>query len=97
MLNLPLTELVKLKPVPLISHEVEKRYFFTHTLVYILLHIFISCSAEMDSFSADNRRDHSEEELDKVDQSPTGLHAGLRRIPDKFPRVALLILVVEVC
>jgi POT family proton-dependent oligopeptide transporter len=50
----------------------------------------------MDSVSADNRRNHSEEELDKVDQSPTGLHAGLRRIPDKFPRVALLILVVEV-
>lgn len=48
----------------------------------------------MDSISAD--RNHSEEELDKVDQSPTGLHAGLRRVPDKFPRVALLILVVEV-
>lgn len=51
----------------------------------------------MDSVSVDNRRDYSEEDLDKVDQSPTGLHAGLRRIPDKFPRVALLILVVEVC
>lgn len=49
----------------------------------------------MDSVSVDNRRDYSEE-LDKVDQSPTSLHAGLRRVPDKFPRVALLILVVEV-
>ena len=49
----------------------------------------------MDSVSVD-RRDHAEEEVDKVDQSPTSLHAGLRRIPDKFPRVALLILVVEV-
>jgi POT family proton-dependent oligopeptide transporter len=50
----------------------------------------------MDSVSVDNRRD-SEQEIGKVDQSPTGLHAGLRRIPDKFPRIALLILVVEVC
>lgn len=50
----------------------------------------------MDSVSVDNRRDYAEDELDKVDQSPTGIHAGLRRIPDKFPRVALLILVVEV-
>ncbi|OQD61707.1 hypothetical protein PENPOL_c015G07144 [Penicillium polonicum] len=49
----------------------------------------------MDSVSVDNRRDYSEEDLDKVVQSPTDLHAGLRRIPDKFPRVALLILVVE--
>lgn len=51
----------------------------------------------MDSASADNRREHSEEDLDKVDQVPTDHHAGYRRIPDKFPPIALLILVVEVC
>ncbi|KAJ5975430.1 Major facilitator superfamily domain general substrate transporter [Penicillium waksmanii] len=49
----------------------------------------------MDSVSADNRRENPEESLNKIDQAPTGLHDGYRRIPDKFPPVALLILVVE--
>jgi POT family proton-dependent oligopeptide transporter len=51
----------------------------------------------MDSVLADNRRENPEESPNKIDQDPTGLHVGLRRIPDKFPPVALLILVVEVC
>jgi hypothetical protein len=34
--------------------------------------------------------------MHKIDQAPADLHAGRRRIPDKFPPVALLILVVEV-
>lgn len=50
----------------------------------------------MDTVSADDRRANSED-LDLKDQVPIDPFAGLRRIPDKFPSIALLILVVEVC
>jgi hypothetical protein len=50
----------------------------------------------MDSVSVDDRREHING-MHKIDQAPADLHAGRRRIPDKFPPVALLILVVEVC
>ncbi|KAJ5660844.1 Major facilitator superfamily domain general substrate transporter [Penicillium longicatenatum] len=49
----------------------------------------------MDSVSAKNQREKPDEDLGTVDQPPTDDHAGYRRIPDKFPPIALLILVVE--
>lgn len=50
----------------------------------------------METVSADDRRANSED-LDLKDQVRIDPFAGLRRIPDKFPSIALLILVVEVC
>jgi POT family proton-dependent oligopeptide transporter len=50
----------------------------------------------MDSVTANNRKEPTND-LDKTDLLPVDPHAGRRRIPDKFPPVALLILVVEVC
>jgi hypothetical protein len=50
----------------------------------------------MDSVAVDDRGEHING-MHKIDQAPADLHAGRRRIPDKFPPVALLILVVEVC
>ena len=49
----------------------------------------------MDFVSVDDRREHINV-MHKVDQAPPDPHAGRRRIPDKFPPVALLILIVEV-
>ncbi|OGE55889.1 hypothetical protein PENARI_c003G06352 [Penicillium arizonense] len=48
----------------------------------------------MDSVAVDDRGEHING-MHKIDQAPADLHAGRRRIPDKFPPVALLILVVE--
>ncbi|KAJ6091901.1 Major facilitator superfamily domain general substrate transporter [Penicillium canescens] len=48
----------------------------------------------MDSVTVDDRGEHING-MHKIDQAPADLHAGRRRIPDKFPPVALLILVVE--
>ncbi|KAJ5467138.1 hypothetical protein N7475_004890, partial [Penicillium sp. IBT 31633x] len=48
----------------------------------------------METVSADDRRANSED-LDLKDQVRIDPFAGLRRIPDKFPSIALLILVVE--
>ncbi|KAJ5773097.1 Major facilitator superfamily domain general substrate transporter [Penicillium paradoxum] len=48
----------------------------------------------MDSVLADDRGRFSED-LKKPDQAPVDPFAGLRRVPDKFPSVILLILVVE--
>ena len=52
----------------------------------------------MDSVSVRRDEEHPEQDFDKNDQvTDSRLYAGLRRVPDKFPPVALLILVVEVC
>ena len=52
----------------------------------------------MDSVSVRRDEEHPEQDFDKSDHvTGSSLYAGLRRVPDKFPPVALLILVVEVC
>ncbi|KAJ5301921.1 Major facilitator superfamily domain general substrate transporter [Penicillium antarcticum] len=48
----------------------------------------------MDSVSFHDRAEHTSG-MQKVELGPADLYAGHRRIPDKFPRIALLILVVE--
>jgi POT family proton-dependent oligopeptide transporter len=52
----------------------------------------------MDSVSVDIEEGRPEKDLGKGHQATqSSIYAGLRRVPDKFPPVALLILVVEVC
>ncbi|KAJ5767052.1 uncharacterized protein N7511_004668 [Penicillium nucicola] len=48
----------------------------------------------MDFVSVNDRREQTTD-MQKVEQGPVDIYAGHRRVPDKFPRVALLILVVE--
>ncbi|KAJ6134366.1 hypothetical protein N7523_000688 [Penicillium sp. IBT 18751x] len=47
----------------------------------------------MDSVAANSRR--HPKDLDMVDQVLNGHHTGFRRIPDKVPPIALLVLIVE--